>query len=47
MKQKLLENKKELLNKPHELDSIIDAGREKSRTEARKIFALVREWMKL
>ena len=38
MKQKPIENKKEMLNKPHELVSINEAGCEKSRTEARKIF---------
>ncbi len=47
MIQKPRELKKELLNKPHELDSIIAAGCEKARTEARLTLSLVKEWMKL
>ncbi len=47
MIEKPREKKKELLNKPHELDSIIDAGRDKARTEASQTLKLVREWMKL
>lgn len=47
MIQKPREKKKELLNKPHELDSIIAAGCEKARTDARLTLSLVKEWMKL
>jgi tryptophanyl-tRNA synthetase len=40
------EKKKELLNKPELLDSIIDAGCEKARTEARKNISIIKDWMK-
>ena len=40
------EKKKELLNNPKQLDSIIDAGCEKARTEARKNIAIIKDWMK-
>jgi tryptophanyl-tRNA synthetase len=40
------EKKKELLNKPQLLDSIIDAGCEKARTEARKNISVIKDWMK-
>ncbi|MCX7977882.1 MAG: tryptophan--tRNA ligase [Bdellovibrionaceae bacterium] len=40
------EKKKELLNNPKHLDSIIEAGCEKARTEARKTLAVVRSHMK-
>lgn len=40
------EKKKELLNKPELLDSIIDAGCEKARTEARKNISVIKDWMK-
>jgi len=35
------------LNNPTRLDSIIEAGCEKARQEARKNITLVKEWMKL
>jgi tryptophanyl-tRNA synthetase len=41
------EKKKELLNNPKTLDSIIDAGCEKARTEARKNLKQIKDWMKL
>jgi len=41
------EKKKELLNNPQTLDSIIHAGCEKARTEARKNLDQVKAWMKL
>lgn len=41
------EKKKELLNNPQTLDSIIQAGCEKARTEARKNLDQVKAWMKL
>lgn len=41
------EKKKELLNNPKTLDSIIDAGCEKARTEARKNLNQIKDWMKL
>lgn len=40
------EKKKELLNKPELLDSIISAGCEKARTEARKNISIIKAWMK-
>lgn len=39
------EKKKELLNNPKTLDSIIEAGREKARTEARKNIQTIRDWV--
>ncbi len=39
------EKKKELLNNPKTLDSIIAAGREKARTEARKNIQTIRDWV--
>lgn len=41
------EKKKELLNNPALLDSIIESGCEKARQEARKTIKLVKEWMQL
>lgn len=41
------EKKKELLNNPKTLDSIIEAGCEKARTDARKTLDQVKAWMKL
>lgn len=41
------EKKKELLNSPKRLDSIIDAGCEKARVVARQSLASVYDWMKL
>lgn len=41
------EKKKELLNNPQTLDSIIDAGCEKARTEASKNLEQIKDWMKL
>ncbi|MEK6627903.1 MAG: tryptophan--tRNA ligase [Bdellovibrionota bacterium] len=40
------EKKKELLNKPSQLDSIIAAGCEKARMEARKNISIIKDWMK-
>lgn len=40
------EKKKELLNNPERLDSIIAAGCEKARTEARKNISIIKGWMK-
>lgn len=40
------EKKKELLNKPELLDSMIAAGCEKARTEARKNISIIKAWMK-
>lgn len=40
------EKKKELLNKPQQLDSIIAAGCEKARKEAGKNIAIIKDWMK-
>lgn len=40
------EKKKELLNKPELLDSIIDAGCEKARKEASKNLSIIKDWMK-
>lgn len=40
------EKKKELLNNPERLDSIISAGCEKARTEARKNISTIKSWMK-
>jgi tryptophanyl-tRNA synthetase len=40
------EIKKELLNNPCRLDSIIDAGCEKARTDARKNISIIKDWMK-
>lgn len=40
------EKKKELLNKPSQLDSIIAAGCEKACTEARKNISIIKDWMK-
>ncbi len=39
------EKKKELLNNPKTLDSIIEAGREKARMEARKNIQTIRDWV--
>ncbi len=39
------EKKKELLNNPKTLDSIIEAGREKARREARKNIQTIRDWV--
>ncbi len=47
MLKKPREIKKDLLNNPTRLDSIIEAGCEKARQEARKNITLVKEWMKL
>lgn len=41
------EKKKELLNNPKSLDSIIALGNEKARHEAKKTIQLVKDWMKL
>lgn len=41
------EKKKELLNNPKTLDSIIAEGNEKARHEAKKNIRLVKDWMKL
>lgn len=46
MTQKPREKKKELLNNPNLLDSIIDAGCEKARQEARKTLEILRTHMK-
>ncbi len=40
------EKKKELLNNPERLDSIIAAGCEKARTEARKNISIIKDWLK-
>lgn len=40
------EKKKELLNKPERLDSIISAGCEKARKEAKKNISVIKAWMK-
>jgi len=40
------EKKKELLNKPSHLDSIMAAGCEKARKEASKNISIIRDWMK-
>jgi tryptophanyl-tRNA synthetase len=40
------EKKKELLNNPNQLDSIIAAGNEKARKEAQKTLSIVRSHMK-
>ena len=40
------EKKKDLLNNPQQLDSIIAAGCEKARTEARKNISIIKDWMK-
>lgn len=39
------EIKKELLNKPERLDSIIAAGCEKARVEAKKNISIIKDWM--
>lgn len=41
------EKKKELLNNPKALDSIIDQGTEKARSEARRNLDQIKDWMKL
>jgi tryptophanyl-tRNA synthetase len=41
------EKKKELLNNPVRLDSIIEAGVDKARTQAQKNMKHIKEWMKL
>ena len=41
------EKKKEILNKPKELDSIIQAGCERARQESKVTLDQVKEWMKL
>ena len=41
----LCANVKEWLNNPKTLDSIIEAGREKARTEARKNIQIIRDWV--
>lgn len=41
------EKKKELLNNPKTLDSIIEAGCVKARTDARKNLDTIKDWMKL
>ncbi len=41
------EKKKELLNNPQTLDSIIEAGCKKARTEARKNLNQIKDWMNL
>jgi len=41
------EKKKELLNNPKTLDSIIDAGCEKARKDARQNIQIIKDWMKI
>jgi len=41
------QRKKDLLNKPQELDAIVHAGNVKARTEARRNLLKIKEWMKL